>query len=57
VSLEPTLDVESSLAIVERTRSFVDLYKVGRANYLPMTNTTDWEDYTHRMIDLLNKER
>jgi hypothetical protein len=57
MSLELTLDVESSLAIVERTHSFVDLYKVGRVNYLPMTNTTDWEDYTHRMIDLLNKER
>jgi DNA repair photolyase len=53
VSLEPTLDVESSLTIVERTHPFVDLYKVGRVNYLPMTKTTDWETYTHRMIDLL----
>jgi len=34
VSLEPTLDVEASLAIVEATHSFVDLYKVGRANYM-----------------------
>jgi DNA repair photolyase len=32
VSLEPTLDVEASLALVEATHSFVDLYKVGRAN-------------------------
>lgn len=53
VSLEPTLDVESSLAIVERTHNFVDLYKVGRVNYLPMTKTTDWREYTLRMIDLL----
>ena len=53
VSLEPTLDVEASLAIVQATHSFVDLYKVGRANYLSMTRTTNWEDYTHRMIDLL----
>jgi DNA repair photolyase len=37
VSLEPTLDIESSLAIVEATHSFVDLFKVGRVNYLPMT--------------------
>jgi hypothetical protein len=22
---------------------------------LPMTKTTDWEDYTHRMIDLCQK--
>jgi hypothetical protein len=51
VSLEPTLDTEASLAIVKATHSFVDLYKVGRVNYLPMTKTTDWGDYTLRMID------
>jgi DNA repair photolyase len=55
VSLEPTLDVESSLAIVRATHSFVDLYKVGRVNYLPMTKTTDWRDYTLRMVDLLKE--
>lgn len=55
VSLEPTLDVESSLAIVRRTHRFVDLYKVGRVNYIPMSKTTDWRDYTLRMIDLLHK--
>lgn len=55
VSLEPTLDIESSLQIVRETHSFVDLYKVGRVNYLPMTKTTDWHDYTVRMIDLLHR--
>lgn len=56
VSLEPTLDVEASLAVVEATHDFVDLYKVGRANYLKeITRTTDWRDYTLRMIDLLNR--
>ena len=53
VSLEPTLDVDASLEVVRKTHQFVDLYKVGRVNYLPMTKTTDWDDYTHRMIDLL----
>lgn len=52
VSLEPTLDIEASLAIVRETHSFVDLYKIGRVNYLKMTKTTDWQDYTLRMIDL-----
>lgn len=52
VSLEPTLDVESSLAIVEATHGFVDLFKVGRANYLKeITANTDWREYTLRMID------
>lgn len=55
VSLEPTLNTEASLAIIERTHEFVDLFKIGRANYLPMTYTTDWEDYTHRIIDLVNR--
>lgn len=55
VSLEPTIDVESSLAIVQETHSYIDLYKVGRVNYLPMTKTTDWREYTLRMIDLLQK--
>lgn len=53
VSLEPTLDVEASLDIVAETRPFVDLYKIGRANYLKeITRTTDWADYTRAMIDL-----
>lgn len=55
VSLEPTLSTEASLSIVEHTHEFVDLYKIGRANYLPMTNTTDWESYTHRIIDLCQR--
>lgn len=55
VSLEPTLNTESSMAIVEATHEFVDLYKIGRANYLPMTKTTDWEAYTHRMLELVNR--
>lgn len=53
VSLEPTLDVDASLAIVKATHTYIDLYKVGRVNYLPMTKTTDWRTYTLRMIDLL----
>ena len=56
VSLEPTLDVEASLAIVQATHKFVDLFKIGRANYLKeITRTTNWKDYTHRMIALCGK--
>lgn len=58
VSLEPTLDVEASLAVVEATHGFVDLYKVGQANYLKeITRTTDWRDYTLRMIEKLQRLR
>lgn len=54
VSLEPTLDVEASMAIIDRSHTFVDLYKIGRVNYLPMTKTTDWEEYTHRILERVN---
>ena len=54
-ALEPTLDFEASLAIVRATHGYVDLYKAGRVNYLPMTRTTDWRDYTDRMLCLLNQ--
>lgn len=55
VSLEPTIDVEASLAIVDATHEFVDLYKVGRVNYIGITKTTDWEAYTGRMVEKLNR--
>jgi DNA repair photolyase len=55
VSLEPTLDCESSLQIIKETHEFVDLYKIGRANYLPITKTIDWETYTHEVVDLCQK--
>jgi DNA repair photolyase len=55
VSLEPTLDVESSLRIVEETHAFVDLFKIGRVNYLPMTRTNDWRAYTERMVELCQR--
>lgn len=55
VSLEPTIDIDASLAIVSATHRFVDLYKVGRVNYLSITKTTDWASYALRMIERLNK--
>ncbi len=55
VSLEPTLDTAASRAIIEATAGFVDLYKIGRANYLPMTKTTDWQAYTHDMLELVQR--
>lgn len=56
VSIEPTLDVEHSLAVILETHQFVDLYKVGRANYLKeITAKTDWRDYTLRIVDLMDR--
>jgi len=55
VSLEPVLDVESSLAIVEATHGFVDLFKIGRINYSAFTRTIDWRSFTERMIELCSR--
>lgn len=53
VSLEPTLDVEASLQIIRETHEHVDLYKIGRANYLKeITRTTDWRGYTEEIVEL-----
>ncbi len=53
VSLEPVLDTEATLEIIRQTHGFVDLYKVGRVNYVGLTKTTDWEKFTHDVIRLL----
>ena len=55
VSLEPTLDADSSIEIIRQTHRFVDLYKVGRLNHSKLTKTTDWKDYTERVIEVLAK--
>ncbi len=55
VSLEPTIDVNASREIIEATSAFVDLFKIGRVNYLPMTRTTDWAAYTHEMMKVCDR--
>jgi DNA repair photolyase len=53
VSAEPVISVEASLEAIAATHEFVDLYKVGRMNYLNLP--IDWRVFTERVIDLLNR--
>src|SRR5579872_5882664 len=53
VSLEPVLDTEATLEIIRRTHTFVDLYKVGRGNYVGLTKTTDWRKFTADVLKVL----
>lgn len=46
VSLEPVLDTAATLEIIRHTHEFVDLYKIGRVNYVGLTKTTDWKQFT-----------
>lgn len=55
VSLEPTLSSSASLAIIAATSGFVDLYKVGRANYIKPPEPINWREYTLRAVDLLTR--
>ncbi len=50
VSLEPTLDADTSIEIVRGTHGFVNLYKVGKLNYV--NSKTDWRDYVRRMVEI-----
>lgn len=52
VSLEPVFDPEATLEIVRRTRGFVDLFKLGRINYSPLTNRIRWDEFTARALEL-----
>jgi DNA repair photolyase len=55
VSLEPVLDTAATLEIIRATHSFVDLYKVGRVNYVGLTKTTDWKKFTADVLNVLSE--
>lgn len=42
VSLEPVIDPESALEIIRETHDFVDLYKVGKINHHPLSDSINW---------------
>jgi DNA repair photolyase len=53
VSLEPVLDTAATLEIIRQTHRFVDLFKVGRVNYVGLTRTTDWGRFTADVLEVL----
>jgi len=53
VSLEPVLDTAAALEIIRQTHRYVDLFKVGRANYVGLTKTTDWKQFTADVLEVL----
>lgn len=55
VSLEPVLDTGAAIEIVRQTHQYVDLYKVGRANYIGLTKTTDWKKFTEDILAVLGE--
>jgi DNA repair photolyase len=53
VSLEPVYDTAATIEIIRRTHDFVDLYKVGKMNYLNLK--IDWEQFTEEVMAELNR--
>jgi len=54
VSLEPVLDTEATLQILRETHEYVDFFKIGRVNHIGLTKEINWEDFTHRVLDLVS---
>lgn len=55
VSLEPVLDTAATIEIIRQTHRFVDLYKCGRVNYLGLTQTIDWKQFTADVLRVLEE--
>jgi len=49
------LDAAATLEIIRRSHRFVDLYKVGRVNYVGLTKTTDWKRFTADVLEVLKE--
>lgn len=58
-SLEPVIDPAAVYDIIRATHEFVDLYKVGKLNYHPVSKTIDWHDFrvnVESLLTSLNKD-
>lgn len=54
VSFEPVVCPDAVYKLIELTHEFVDLYKVGKLNYHPLSKTIDWQAFKQNAIDLLD---
>ena len=50
VSLEPVYDTAMTLALIQETAPYVDLYKIGRLNYHRLTREIDWRAFTEAVL-------
>lgn len=55
ISCEPVIRPSQTLELIEKTAAFVDLVKVGKANYIAESKAIDWKDFAHSAVDLLEK--
>ena len=55
VSFEPVYHPEDCYNLIEQTKGFVDLFKVGKLNYRPEAKLVDWYEFAHTVKDRLEK--
>jgi len=59
VSFEPVFNPDAVYRMIEQTYEFVDLYKVGKMNYHPISKTIDWRQFrikAESFLTSLNKD-
>jgi len=54
-SIEPVIDPEQSLLIMEAALPFVDTFKIGKLNYHPLAATIDWKAFAQDAVYLMKK--
>lgn len=54
-SLEPVLDPAQTIKLVENTKTFVDLYKVGKWNHDKRAKEIDWRKFAYEIKDYFEK--
>jgi len=55
VSFEPALDERAIIELYEKTKDFVDLYKVGKVSRF-WSNIKDWKSFGNAMIDRFERD-
>ena len=55
VSCEPVIDPAQTLALIEQTHRFVDMFKVGTMNYHPHGKTINWHKFARDAKALLDR--
>lgn len=54
VSFEPVIDPEQVYKLYDKTKGFVDLYKIGKLNHYK--NETDWKAFGLKMIEMCERD-
>ena len=55
VSVEPVVEPSEALQVIETASPYVDLWKVGRLNYVEEANHIDWKKFAADVTSLLTR--